>query len=355
MSSRTYGALDPIQAINMGKYLTSIYVSGWQCSSTHVPTHDYGPDFADYPYNTVPDKVKQLVSAQMFHDRKQNEERERMTVEERINTPKIDYLTPIIADADAGFGGITSTMKLVKLFIDAGAAGIHIEDQRAGVKKCGHMGGKVLVSTEEHCTRLQAARLQSDVMGAELILVARTDSLSATLLDNNIDPRDHCVILGQTDPQNAESLGTFPEAGRTEILLKFKGQEQTTKLDIWNKKAFNLSLSEAKLLAHKLGFEFYFDWEAARTSEGYYTIKGCAEYSVKRGRAFADYADLLWCETPTPDLVFAKKFSDGIHLTHPNQMLAYNLSPSFNWDVAKMNDNDIEMFIDNLAKLGFCW
>lgn len=192
-------------------------------------------------------------------------------------------------------------------------------------------------------------------MGSELIIVARTDSLSATLLDNNIDPVDHCVILGQTDPLNTDAVDTFPEAGRKAIIRNFTGADQAKKLNAWNEKAFDLSLKDAKQLAHKLGFDFYFDWDATRTSEGFYRIRSCPEYAIKRGRIFAEYADLLWCETPTPDLNYAKKFSDGIHAMHPHQMLAYNLSPSFNWDAAKMNDSDIEQFIPNLAKLGYSW
>lgn len=130
--SNTYGALDNIQAITMSKYLTSIYVSGWQLSSN---CEEPGPDFADYPSTTIPDHVNKIVKAQMFHDRKQNEERSRMTREEREKAPKYDFLTPIIADADAGFGGVTSVMKLTKAFIEAGVGGIHIEDQKAGAKK----------------------------------------------------------------------------------------------------------------------------------------------------------------------------------------------------------------------------
>ena len=141
-----------------------------------------------------------------------------MTAAERTEKKRIDYLIPCIADADAGFGGVTTVMKLIKMFVEAGAGGIHLEDQKPGVKKCGHLGGKVLVSTKEHCQRLQAARLQADVMGSELVIVARTDALSATFLDNNIDADDHPFILGQVDPNDASKLLTFPEAGRVQIL-----------------------------------------------------------------------------------------------------------------------------------------
>merc|ERR1719182_357215 len=151
--SHTFGALDPVQIEQMSKYLTSVYVSGWQSSSTASTSNEPGPDVADYPYDTVPNKVDQLFRAQLFHDRKQYEERCGMTPEQRAKTPAIDFLNPIIADADTGHGGITATMKLCKMFIENGAAGIHIEDQKPGTKKCGHMGGKVLVSTAEHTQR----------------------------------------------------------------------------------------------------------------------------------------------------------------------------------------------------------
>lgn len=364
--SHTFGCLDPVQVAQMAKYLEYVYISGWQCSSTASTSNEPGPDFADYPANTIPNKCDQLFKAQMFHDRRQAEERSRMTADELAATPKVDYMRPIIADGDTGFGGMTSVMKLMKMMIEAGAAGVHIEDQKPGAKKCGHMGGKVLVPVREHCDRLAACRLQADIMGTETVVIARTDADSATLLESEVDPRDHAYIAGCTNP----SIGTLENAKDASAWVAASGLCRFTDcvaalmtkagkaalVADWTAKSMHLSNAEARQLAASLGFDnVVWDWHAPRSREGYYQVLGGTDYSVMRAIAFSDCADLIWMETAKPGVAQVEEFARGVHAVVPHQIFAYNLSPSFNWDAAGMNDDDIAAFQGVLGKLGFAY
>ncbi len=271
------GALTGNQAMQQVKAgLKSIYLSGWQVAADANLGGTMYPDQSLYPADSVPAVVERINNALLRADEIHHAE----------GDDSIDWMQPIVADAEAGFGGVLNAFELMKGMIRAGAAGVHFEDQLASVKKCGHMGGKVLVPTQEAVQKLAAARLAADTMDVPTLLVARTDALAADLITSDIDAYDAPHITGE------------------------------------------------------------------RTVEGFYRTNAGEAQAISRGLAYAPFADLLWCETGTPDLAFARRFAEAVKKAHPNTMLAYNCSPSFNWR-GKLDEKTIASFQNELAAMGY--
>jgi isocitrate lyase len=376
----TLGTIDPVQLTQNVQNQEVVYVSGWACSSVLTTTNEVSPDFGDYPYDTVPNQVERLFKAQLLHDRKSYHEWASLPAEERETTTRIDYLRPIIADADTGHGGIGSVMKLAKLFVERGASAIHLEDQLHGGKKCGHLGGKVIVPTSQHISRLIATRLQFDLMNAENLIIARTDSESGSLLSSVVDGRDHEFVLGIVNDARplsevlaeAESKGaSISDLNRVEStwlqdnkLFTFNEavQQRLSQINQSDKYEEFLKLTkdknsnyESRKIYESLTNDqgLIFNWDAPKTREGYYLTKPSIDVAVKRVVEYAPYADLLWLETKTPNLKYAQEFASRIHAVYPDKKLVYNLSPSFNWSAHGFNDQDLKQFIWDLAKSGF--
>ena len=275
------GALSGNQAVQMAKAgLKAIYLSGWQVAGDSNAAAQTYPDQSLYPANSGPELARRINNAFVRADQ----------IEHSEGKITRDYFLPIVADAEAGFGGPLNCFEIMKGYIEAGAAGVHFEDQLASEKKCGHLGGKVLIPTKAHERNLNAARLAADVMGVPTLIVARTDAESARLITSDMDERDHP----------------------------------------------------------------YIDFDQGRTPEGFYRLKDGmgVDHCIARGLAYAPYADLLWWETSHPNLADAKRFAEAVRKVYPNKMLAYNCSPSFNWE-AKLDKETIAKFQREIGAMGY--
>jgi isocitrate lyase len=271
------GALTGNQAMQQVKAgVPAVYLSGWQVAADANDSLSMYPDQSLYAVSSVPTVVKRINNALARQDQIQTME----------GKGDVDWFAPIVADAEAGFGGVLNAHELMRAMIEAGAAGVHFEDQLASVKKCGHMGGKVLVPTQENVQKLIAARLAADVMGVPTVLLARTDAEAADLVTSDFDANDKPFITGE------------------------------------------------------------------RTPEGFYRTRKGFDQALSRGLAYAEYADMVWCETGTPDLEFARRYAEGIQKKFPGKMLAYNCSPSFNWK-RNIDDATIAKFQRELGAMGY--
>ena len=433
----TFGPYSPGQAVTVKRMgIEGIYLGGWATSAKGSFSEDPGPDLASYPLSQVPDEAAVLVRALLAADKNQHFTRTRMTEEQRKATPEVDYRPFIIADADTGHGGDAHVRNLIRRFVEVGIPGYHIEDQKPGAKKCGHQGGKVLVAEDEQIRRLNAARLQLDIMRVPGIIVARTDAEAATFLESRSDERDQPFILGATFTDlpsyrmgylailkmlaelgvevrghllfavsETEYKATFnwlsqsgltplitetaqriahAEAAEAEAALE---QIDTRYMEVWQSQAglktygqaiadvmksrtdegerYEMSVEEwmrftkgasfyeVRERAKSMGIQVVWDCELPKTPEGFYQIQGGIDYAIAKSLAAAPFADVLWMETKTADLEDAREFAESIHAKYPDKMLAYNLSPSFNWDTTGMSDEEMKGFPEELGKLGF--
>ncbi|MBU1174381.1 MAG: isocitrate lyase [Alphaproteobacteria bacterium] len=275
----TFTGNQAVQQVKAG--LKAIYLSGWQVAADANSSGNMYPDQSLYPVDSVPAVVRRINKALQRADQIQHMEKA-----DGLETTDIDFFVPIVADAEAGFGGALNVFELMKAMIEAGAAAVHFEDQLASEKKCGHLGGKVLVPTAQQIKTLNAARLAADVMGVPTLIMARTDAEAATLITSDVDEYDAPFITGE------------------------------------------------------------------RTEEGFYHVRNGFDQAISRGLAYAPYADLIWCETSTPSLEDARRFAEGIRKHYPDQMLAYNCSPSFNW-AKHMGENEMAAFQRELGAMGY--
>jgi isocitrate lyase len=408
----TFGPYSPGQAVALKRMgIEGIYLGGWATSARGSVTEDPGPDLASYPLSQVPDEAAPIVRALLTADRNQRFARSRLNEAQRAAAPEIDYRPFIIADADTGHGGDAHVRNLIRRFVEVGVPGYHIEDQKPGAKKCGHQGAGIIVARTdaESATFLEGRGDERDhpfILGATnvelptykvgyLAILRRLSELGVEDVRGHLlfkisasEYDEACAWLTRTgvmrvleenakaghqaDSSSVEALlesveTPYLEAWQSEANLKSypqavadviefrasEGERFDVSPDEWLAFANRTSFHAARARARSMGIDIIWDCEISKTTEGYYQIRSGIEYAIARSLAVAPFADILWMETKTANLADARRFAEAVHAEFPAKMLAYNLSPSFNWDTTGMSEDEMRRFPQELGKLGF--
>lgn len=370
----TFGTTDPAAVSQMAKHQQTVYVSGALCGFSEVAIP--GMDHADYPWDTVPKVVAKIVKSQLWHDQRQRQFRLRHAPAQRAELEHWDYLAPVVADGDMGFGSLTSTMKMAKEFVEAGVAMIHIDDLAIGMKKFTVGQGRTVVPTSEYLDRLAAVRMQFDIMGAETLLLCRCDTDHSEFITSVVDERDHEYVLGATN--KVEPLKDFLKAAQAE------GRDLKEARSEWKDKAGLATFDEAvkivateseyaaytaeltkekftslpkrrELASSALGKEIFFDWDLPRSSVGQYMFKSSVKAVIERALAAAPLGDVTWARMDSPVWKDIVEFHTEVLKVHPERLFAFGYTGDYDFTKAGFSDEQVKTLHLDLAKMGIVW
>ncbi|KAF2733969.1 Phosphoenolpyruvate/pyruvate domain-containing protein [Polyplosphaeria fusca] len=370
----TFGTTDPVAVSQMAKHQQTVYVSGALCGFSEVAIP--GMDHADYPWDTVPKVVAKVFKSQLWHDQRQRQFRLRHPIEERENLENWDYLAPIIADGDMGFGSMTSTMKMAREFVDAGVAMIHIDDLAIGMKKFTVGQGRTVVPTQEYLDRLRAVRMAFDIMGAETLLLCRCDTDHSEFITSVVDERDHEYVLGATkkieplqkclqkaqeqgkglkaarnDWQERAGLATFDEAVKA-VASDAEYKSYTEEL---SKQEFSSLSRRRDIAADKVKTQVFFDWELPRSAMGQYLFKSCVKAVVERAIAAAPLGDVTWARMDSPVWKDIVDFHTDVRKVYPDRLFAFGYTGDYDFGKAGFSEQQVKTLHLDLAKMGIVW
>lgn len=370
----TFGTTDPVAVSQMAKHQQSVYVSGALCGFSEVALP--GMDHADYPWDTVPKVVSKIFKSQLWHDQRQRQYRLRHPIEEREGLENVDYLAPIVADGDMGFGSLTSTMKMAREFVDAGVAMIHIDDLAIGMKKFTVGQGRTIVPTQEYLDRLTAVRMQFDVMGAETLLLCRCDTDHAEFITSVVDERDHEYVQGATKPveplqaclRTAQSEGKDLKVARDEwkaqagietfdeaVLSVASAEEaEAYKAELAKQKFTSLALRR-EIASKTVKAPVFFDWELPRSSMGQYMLKSGVKGIVERAIAAAPLGDVTWARMDSPNWQDILDFHADVRKVYPDRLFAFGYTGDYDYAKAGFSAEQVKSLHLDLAKLGIVW